>query len=122
MARKNATLNARAFKKDMKKLDKFVYGRFAKSILQEFKRETPRGDTGVAKRNVKVKASKSKKQIAIITAYGYANVLDEGLYPNPPKGGAGKTSGGYSTQAPKGMSEPTLKEARKDFNNFVRKL
>ena len=122
MARKNATLNARAFKKDMKKLDKFVYGRFAKSILQEFKRETPRGDTGVAKRNVKVKASRSKKQIAVITSYGYANVLDEGLYPNPPKGGTGKTSGGYSTQAPKGMSEPTLKEARKDFNNFVRKL
>ena len=122
MARTNATLNARAFKRDLKKLDKFVYGRFAKSILQEFKRETPRGDTGVAKRNVKVKASRSKKQIAIITAYGYANVLDEGLYPNPPKGGTGKTSGGYSTQAPKGMSEPTLKEARKDFNNFVRKL
>lgn len=122
MARTNATLNARAFKRDLKKLDKFVYGRFAKSILQEFKRETPRGDTGVAKRNVKVKASRSKKQIAVITSYGYADVLDEGLYPNPPKGGTGKTSGGYSTQAPKGMSEPTLKEARKDFNNFVRKL
>jgi len=122
MARTNATLNARAFKRDLKKLDKFVYGRFAKSILQEFKRETPRGDTGVAKRNVKVKASRSKKQIAVITSYGYADVLDEGLYPNPPKGGTGKTIGGYSTQAPKGMSEPTLKEARKDFNNFVRKL
>jgi len=121
MARKNATLDARAFKRDMKKLEKFVYGRFAKSVLQNFKKETPR-DTGNAKRNTKLKVSKGRKQIAIQTRYGYADVLDEGLYPNPPKAGTGKTIGGYSTQAQKGMSEPTSKKAEKDFDNFVRRL
>lgn len=125
MGTKNATLDARAFKRDMKKLEKFVYGRFAKSVLQNFKRETPRGDgpqAGNAKRNTKLKVSKGRKQIAIQTKYGYADVLDEGLYPNPPKAGTGKTIGGYSTQAQKGMSEPTSKQAEKDFDNFVRKL
>ena len=33
----------------------------------------------------------------------YIRVLEYGLYPNPPKGGSGKTAGGYSTQAPAGM-------------------
>jgi hypothetical protein len=33
----------------------------------------------------------------------YINVLEFGGYPNPPKGGEGKTSGGYSKQAPRGM-------------------
>ena len=125
MARKNATLNAKAFKKDLKKLEKFVYGRFAKSVLNTFKKETPRGDgplAGNAKRNTKLKVSKSRQQIAIQTKYGYADVLDEGLYPNPPKKGTGKTIGGYSTQAQKGMSDPTAKKAEKEFDNFVRRL
>jgi hypothetical protein len=33
----------------------------------------------------------------------YINVLEFGRYPNPPKGGEGKTKGGYSKQAPRGM-------------------
>lgn len=33
----------------------------------------------------------------------YIRHLEYGLYPNPPKGGSGKTAGGFSTQAPQGM-------------------
>lgn len=33
----------------------------------------------------------------------YAVVVEYGLYPNPPKGGAGKTKGGFSIKAPAGM-------------------
>ena len=40
----------------------------------------------------------------------YAAVLEYGLYPDPPKGGAGKTTGGYSTQAPQGMIRVTVAE------------
>ena len=39
MARKNATLNAKAFKKDLKKLERFVYGKFADDVLKNFKKE-----------------------------------------------------------------------------------
>ena len=38
----------------------------------------------------------------------YAVVLEYGLYPNPPKKGAGKTVGGFSTQAPAGMVRVTI--------------
>lgn len=40
----------------------------------------------------------------------YAHVVEFGLYPNPPKGGKGKTKGGYSTQAPQGMVRISIKE------------
>ena len=33
----------------------------------------------------------------------YIRVLEYGEFPNPPKGGTGKTVGGFSTQAPSGM-------------------
>lgn len=33
----------------------------------------------------------------------YATVVEYGMYPQNPKGGAGKTIGGFSTQAPQGM-------------------
>jgi hypothetical protein len=121
MATKNAKIDSRAFKRDIKKLTKFIYGTFAKEVLKDFKKETPR-DTGNARNKTKVKVSKGSETIKILTNYPYGNVLDEGLYPNPPKKGTGKTAGGYSTQAKKGMSEPTLENARKRLNKFVRKL
>lgn len=40
----------------------------------------------------------------------YAVVVEYGGYPNPPKGGAGKTIGGYSTQAPAGMVRISIPE------------
>ena len=49
-------------------------------------------------------------------------MLDDGLFPNPPKNGTGKTVLGYSTQAKKGMATPTIKELTKQFSAFVRKV
>jgi|TARA_R110000737_G_scaffold64622_3_gene92391 hypothetical protein len=121
MATKNATVNSKAFKRDMKKLTRYIYGTFANEILKDFKKETPR-DTGNARRKTKKKVSKGNSTIKILTNYPYGAVLDEGQYPNPPKQGTGKTVGGYSTQAPKGMTEPTLDKARKRLDTFVRKL
>lgn len=40
----------------------------------------------------------------------YILMLEYGGYPNPPKGGEGKTVGGFSRQAPQGMLRVTLSE------------
>lgn len=40
----------------------------------------------------------------------YIRVLEYGLYPDPPKGGAGKTVGGYSRRAVGGMVRLTVAE------------
>jgi Bacteriophage HK97-gp10, putative tail-component len=40
----------------------------------------------------------------------YARTLEYGGYPNPPKGGKGKTIGGYSKQAPAGMVRLSAQE------------
>ena len=48
----------------------------------------------------------------------YIRVLEYGQYPNPPKGGKGKTAGGYSRQAPQGMVRLTAIE----FDSYVRRV
>lgn len=40
----------------------------------------------------------------------YIHRLEYGLYPNPPKGGQGKTVNGFSKQAPKGFVRLSIKE------------
>lgn len=40
----------------------------------------------------------------------YAQVLEFGLYPNPPKRSTGKTVGGFSRQAPHGMVRVSIAE------------
>lgn len=123
MARTNATLNAKAFKKDMKKLQKYLNGRFANEVLKDFKDETPTdSDYGVNHTKKKVTRNKSVAIYATAKYKDYIEVLDKGQYPNPPKAGTGKTSGGYSTQAMKGMSTPTIKKAEKNLDNFIRRL
>jgi hypothetical protein len=47
----------------------------------------------------------------------YAQKLEYGGYPNPPKNPTGKTVGGYSTQAPRGM----IRISALEFNDFVQK-
>lgn len=123
MARKNATLNAKAFKKDMKKLEKYINGKFADEVLKDFKKETP-VDTGYGKNHTKKSVSKNKSISIFATGKykDYIEVLDDGLFPNPPKAGTGKTTGGYSTQATQGMSKPTIKSAEKRLDKFARNL
>lgn len=53
----------------------------------------------------------------IANSLPYARTLEYGLYPNPPKSGTGKTSGGFSIQAPQGMVRLTQAE----FNDFIQK-
>ncbi len=48
--------------------------------------------------------------ILISNNLDYANVIDSGLYPSPPKEGE-LTSNGYSKQAPNGITRPGIKAA-----------
>ena len=51
----------------------------------------------------------------ISTDSPYAHVLEYGLYPNPPKGGKGKTENGYSKQAPQGFVRISIEEVKNEF-------
>lgn len=53
----------------------------------------------------------------LTNALPYAAKLEYGGYPNPPKKKTGKTSGGYSIQAPNGM----FRLAALQFNDYVQK-
>jgi hypothetical protein len=55
--------------------------------------------------------------VYIVNNLPYINVLEYGLFPNPPKAGTGKTVGGFSTQAPAGMVRVTVSE----FQDIVNK-
>ena len=80
---------------------------------------TPK-DSGNAKRRTTVYNTDTRK---IIDAnYDYAGVLDRGQFPNPPKKGTGKTINGFSTQAPKGMSQPTTDAMPKLIENRLKNL
>lgn len=116
------TVSDKAFKKDLKKVRKYLDGRFPREVLRDFKDNTPKAKVngGNAKRKTKLKNRINGKEI--IADYPYSEVLDKGKYPNPPKAGTGKTRSGYSTQAPKGMVGPTLQQARERFNRFLRRL
>jgi len=114
MAKITFTVNDRLYRKQMRKIERYVDRDMPRIALKEYKKNTPK-DTGNARRKTK------RKNNQIIGDYAYAGVLDDGLFPNPPKAGTGKTTQGYSTQAKKGMATPTIKELRKQFKAFVRK-
>lgn len=59
--------------------------------------------------------TKIPKGYLISTGVPYAPVVEYGLYPNPPKGGKGKTEGGYSKQAPQGMVRISIKEVANEW-------
>lgn len=50
------------------------------------------------------------REIYIQNNLPYSGTIDDGLYPNPPKSGD-KTQGGYSKQAPRGISDLAIKAA-----------
>lgn len=50
----------------------------------------------------------------------YIETLEYGGYPNPPKGGKGKTVNGFSKQAPNGMVGVTLANNENIFNAAVK--
>ena len=116
---KEFSLNTKRFKKKLKKLERFANTRFPRKVLKKFKDNTPK-DRGNARKKTKLKRRTGGWEI--VGDYPYSGVIDKGLYPNPPQGGAGKTRNGYSTQAPQGIVEPTLKEAEKIFNDYARRI
>ena len=92
--------------KDARALKKEVM----KPAFAFFRGITPRGSTGNARR------STSQDNAGDINAnYNYASVLDGGR-----KSVNGKMQG--STQAPQGMTKPTMQEVTKLVNNYVRRI
>lgn len=113
-------VNDKVYKRKIKKLERYIANRLPKETLNEFKNNTP-VDRGNARRKTRIK-DKSKRGFTIIGDYDYSGVIDQGKYPNPPAKGTGKTRGGYSTQSPKGMSEPTMNMIRKKIRKFIGRL
>jgi hypothetical protein len=121
-------LDDRKFKKSMKKLKRYLTKRsgLPGEVFKEWKRVTPRGETGTARRSNKLR--RTNKGYTISGQYDYSGVIDRGEYPNPPKEGTGKTSGGYSrknlskARPYKGLVEPSLQYTIKRFKRFIRRL
>ena len=111
-------INDKIYRKKVKQLEKYVARRLPNESLKEFKDNTPI-DNGYARRNTTLK--KRPQEFIIKGDYDYSGVLDRGLFPDPPKAGTGKTRGGYSTQAPKGMIEPTLDFIEKQIRKFIKR-
>lgn len=112
----------RVDKNDFKKIESLINKGVTRGFADAgklFIRLTPK-DKGQARRRTKVYNTNTRK---IIDAnYDYAGVLDKGQFPNPPKKGTGKTTNGFSTQAPKGMSEPTNDALPKLLENRFKNL
>lgn len=116
---KKSKLNTRDWDKKMQKLSKFVDSDLPRLSHDKFVKLTPR-DTGHAQRKTRLR--KSSQGFEIQANYDYAGVLDQGLFPNPPAQGTGRTRQGYSTQAPQGMSEPTLDYISDVIREFTRRI
>lgn len=126
MAR-NKPLDTKAILKVNKRVIRYVKRILPKKMFKEFKDNTPisspvigQNVPGNAKRNTKLQISSNK--FTITGDYKYSGILDYGGFPNPPKKGTGKTTGGYSTQATKGMSEPTLIYGNKILAEYIRRV
>lgn len=65
-------------------------------------------DTGELRRSWTL--NKIADGYVISTPVPYAPILEYGLYPNPSKGGKGKTINGFSKQAPQGFVRISIKE------------
>ena len=114
MGKVKVIIDSSAFDKQVSDIRKYVDETLVKEMVAEYKKNTPKA-SGNARSKTKRKGN------SVIGDYGYAGVLDDGLFPNPPKAGTGKTSGGYSTQAPKGMAEPTLKYVESQLEAFIKR-
>ncbi len=114
MAKVKAIIDTSAFDKQISDIEKYVADRLVKEMVNEYKKNTPK-DSGNARSRTKRKGN------SVIGDYGYAGVLDDGLFPNPPQVGTGKTTNGYSTQATDGMAKPTLKYVEAQLEAFIKR-
>ena len=112
-------VNQGKFTRVNRKFIKYLKRELPDKTLKEFKQNTPI-DQGNARRNTK--KSKISKGFKITADYPYSGVIEEGQYPNPPKVPTGRTVGGFSTQAPKGITEPTIDWLQSEIREKLRKL
>lgn len=118
MAKVTFTIDDKLFKAQMRKIDRYVDRTLPREALKEYKKNTPAAKGG----NENARNKTKRRGKTIIGDYGYAGVLDDGLFPNPPKAGTGKTIGGYSTQAKKGMATPTIIKLQDLLDEYVKKV
>lgn len=113
-------IRSKKFTKNIAKMEQFVTKTLPKESLKEMKDNTPKGKTNNAKNKTILK--KKKNEFVLEGNYPYSGVIDRGEYPNPPAKGTGKTRNGYSTQAPKGIIDPTTDFIKKEVNKFIRRF
>lgn len=111
-------LRAGKFKRFNKRIIRYLRKELPDITLEEFRDNTPI-DGGNARSKTKLKTR--NKGFQVIGDYPYGGVINEGGYPNPPIEGTGKTRGGFSTQAPKGITKPTIDFVDKEVKRFIRK-
>jgi hypothetical protein len=120
-------VNDKIYKRKVKKLQRYVRNTLPNKSLKEMQRVTPIGKTKNAKNNTKIK-SNTNRGFTLIGDYDYSGVIDQGLYPNPPVAGTGKTSGGYSiknlskARPRKGLLDPTVAFIEKTLKKVIRRL
>lgn len=108
--------------KQIREFERWLREHYPELVLDEFIKNTPQ-DSGYAKRHTKLKRTPDTIEIVATDRYkNYAEVLDKGLFPKNPKKGTGKTTGGFSTQAPQGMSKPTERYANKILKRYLRRI
>lgn len=112
-------VNDRRIRRVTKSLLNYVKRSLPRDSLKQMKEETPI-QSGNARR--KTVLSTNKNGFKLTGNYPYSGVIDKGGYPNPPKEGTGKTRNGYSTQAPKGVTEPTVKFIEKTMRRKIRRM
>ena len=78
MAKITVTVDDKAFEKQLQSIKEYVEEGLVKEMVKEYRKQTPI-DGGNARRKTIRKGS------SVIGDYPYAGVLDQGLYPNPPK-------------------------------------
>ena len=123
MAKVTLTIDDKAFQRQLKSIIDYTEDTMVKEMVKEYAKNTPLGGPPPAgTRGGNAKKKTKRKGNSVIGNYPYAGVLDDGLFPRSPKGGFGKTTGGYSTQAPNGMAEPTIKHIKKLFNKYVKQI
>lgn len=80
------------------------------------------GDGTVGKAVSTLQDYRAGPAIWITNGLPYISTLEYGGYPNPPKNDSGKTSGGYSIQAPAGMVRITVAEYQRFVDQAVKGL
>lgn len=83
---------------------------------------SPPGDDPIARGLPKIMQFNAGQKIYLTNSLPYARPLEFGMFPNPPKGGQGKTSGGFSAQAKAGMVRITIVEYNQKLREIVAKL